>query len=183
MCITSILVRTGLAPERLAQDIRAEIQGLDPDVVLKNFATLKESFAFDPDQMDRAHSEMGKYAAVAPIFAVMTLLLAAVGLYAVIAHGVSQRTKKNRGADVVGAAASHVRRMVLRGGMLPVAGGLVVGLASTFGVNRVLQWQLVGVSPYDPVTLAGAPLVLVLVALLACLVPAQRAMKVIPRSR
>jgi putative ABC transport system permease protein len=56
----------------------------------------------------------------------------------------------------------------------------VVGLASSFAVNRILQSQLVGVSPYDPVTMAGAPVVLILVALLACLIPAQRAMKVDP---
>jgi len=174
------LLRTGVPPERVAQDVRAEIQKLDPDVILKNFTTLKASFAFDPDQMDRAHSEMGKYAAVAPIFAVMALLLAAVGLYAVIAHSVSQRTKEIGLRMAIGAAAGHVRKMVLREGMLPVAIGLVVGLASSFAVNRILQSQLVGVSPHDPVTMAGAPVVLILVALLACLIPAQRAMRVDP---
>jgi ABC-type lipoprotein release transport system permease subunit len=64
--------------------------------------------------------------------------------------------------------------------MLPVAIGLVVGLASSFAVNRILQSQLVGVSPYDPVTMAGAPLVLIIVALLACRIPARRAMNVDP---
>ena len=70
--------------------------------------------------------------------------------------------------------------MMLREGMLPVAIGLVVGLASSFAVNRILQSQLVGVSPYDPVTMAGAPLVLIIVALLACRIPARRAMNVDP---
>lgn len=174
------LLRTGVPPERVAQAVRAEIQTLDPDVILKNFASLKASLAFDPDQMDRAHSEMGKYAAVAPIFAVMALLLAAIGLYAVIAHSVSQRTKEIGVRMVIGASADHVLKMVLREGMSPVAIGLVVGLASSLAVNRILQSQLVGVSPYDPVTMAGAPVVLTSIALLACVIPARRAMRVDP---
>jgi predicted lysophospholipase L1 biosynthesis ABC-type transport system permease subunit len=176
----NFLLRTGVPPEQAAQAVRQELEKLDPDVILKKFMTLKTSFGFDPGRMDRAHSEMGKYAAVAPIFAVMALLLAAVGLYAVIAHSVSQRTKEIGVRMAIGAAAGHVQKMVLREGMLPVAIGLVVGLASSFAVNRILQSQLVGVSPYDPVTIAGAPVVLILVALLACLIPAQRAMKVDP---
>lgn len=176
----NFLLRTGVPPGQVAQAVRSEIQKLDPDVILKKFTTLDASFRFDPNRMDRAHSEMGKYAAVAPIFAVMALLLAAVGLYAVIAHSVSQRTKEIGVRMAIGAAAEDIRRMVLREGMWPVAIGMVLGLAASLAVNRILQSQLVGVSPYDPGTMAGAPLVLILVALLACLIPARRAMKVDP---
>jgi putative ABC transport system permease protein len=130
--------------------------------------------------MDREHSELGKYAAVAPIFAVMALLLAAVGLYAVIAYSISQRTKEIGLRMAIGAAEGQVRTMVLREGMLPVAIGLFIGLGSSFAVNRILQSQLVGVSPYDPVTIAGAPVVLMLVAFLACRIPAGRAMRTDP---
>ena len=80
----------------------------------------------------------------------------------------------------IGAAAQDIRRMVLREGMLPVAIGMIVGLAASLAVNRILQSQLVGVSPYDPVTMAGAPVVLIVVALLACQIPARRAMHVDP---
>jgi putative ABC transport system permease protein len=61
-----------------------------------------------------------------------------------------------------------------------VAIGMMLGLAASLAVNRILQSQLVGVSPYDLITMAGAPVVLILVALLACLIPAQRAMRVDP---
>jgi putative ABC transport system permease protein len=176
----NFLLRTGVPPEQVALAVRLEIQKLDPDVILKKFTTLKASFGFDPDRMDRGHSEMGKYAAVAPIFAVMALLLAAVGLYAAIAHSVSQRTKEIGVRMAIGAAAGDVRKMVLREGMLPVAIGLVVGLASSFAVNRILQSQLVGVSPYDIATMTGAPAILLVVAFLACRIPARRAMKTDP---
>jgi putative ABC transport system permease protein len=175
----NFLLRTGVPPEQVAQAVRLEIQKLDPDMILKKFTTLKASFGFDPDRMDRGHSEMGKYAAVAPIVALMALLLGA-GLYAVIAHSVSQRTKEIGVRMAIGAAAGRVRTMILREGMLPVAIGLVVGLGSSFAVNRILRSQLVGVSPYDPVTMTGAPVVLTLIALLACRIPARRAMNVDP---
>lgn len=123
---------------------------------------------------------MGKHAAVAPIFAVIALLLATIGLYAVIAHSVSQRTREIGVRMAIGATAENIGRMVLRDGMSPVAIGMILGLAASLAVNRILQSQLVGVSPYDPVTMVGAPVVLILVALLACRIPARRAMNVDP---
>jgi ABC-type lipoprotein release transport system permease subunit len=80
----------------------------------------------------------------------------------------------------LGGAAADIRRLIFREGMRPVAAGLILGLAASLGVNRVLQSQLVGVSPYDPVTLAAAPAVLILIALLACQIPSRRAMRVDP---
>ena len=70
--------------------------------------------------------------------------------------------------------------MVLRDGMSPVAIGTLLGLAGSLAVNRILQSQLVGVSPYDPATMAGASVVLIVVALVACQIPARRAMNVDP---
>jgi ABC-type antimicrobial peptide transport system permease subunit len=153
---------------------------LDPDVMLENFDSLKANFAFDRDFMDAEHSELGKHAKVAPTFAAIALLLAAIGLYAVIAHSVSQRTKEIGVRIALGAASRDIRRLVLGEGMRPVALGLIVGLTVSLAVNRLLQSQLVGVSPYDPVTLATTPAVLVLVALLACQLPSQRALRIEP---
>jgi ABC-type lipoprotein release transport system permease subunit len=87
----------------------------------------------------------------------------------------SRSRPHSRGID-----AHDIRRLIVREGMRPVALGLIAGLTLSLAVNRVLQSQLVGVSPYDPVTLTTAPAVLVLVALLACHVPSQRALRIEP---
>jgi putative ABC transport system permease protein len=174
------LLRTGVPVSQVAQAVRAEVQNVDPDVVLEDFRTLQESFAFDRDFMDAEHSELGKHAKVAPVFALIALLLSATGLTAVIAHSVSQRTKEIGVRMAIGAAARDVRRMVLREGLSPVAIGMFIGVAVSLAVNRVLQSQLVGVSPYDPVTLAAAPVLLIAVALIACQLPARRAVQIDP---
>jgi putative ABC transport system permease protein len=80
----------------------------------------------------------------------------------------------------IGASARDIRSLVFGDGMRPVALGLVVGLTTSLAANRVLQSQLVGVSPYDPVTLAAAPAVLILVALIACQIPSRRALRIEP---
>jgi putative ABC transport system permease protein len=176
----SFLLRTSVPPDQVAGAVRGAVQRLDPDVILENFDTLKATFAFDRDFMDAEHSELGKHAKVAPTFAAIALLLAAIGLYAVIAHSVSQRTKEIGVRIALGAASHDIRRLILREGMRPVALGLISGLTVSLAVNRILQSQLVGVSPYDPVTLATTPAVLVLVALLACQLPSQRALRIEP---
>jgi ABC-type antimicrobial peptide transport system permease subunit len=80
----------------------------------------------------------------------------------------------------IGATVEDIRGMIFGEGMLPVAAGTILGLAASLAVNRVLQSQLVGVSPYDPATIASAPVILASVALLACGIPARRAMNVDP---
>ena len=112
--------------------------------------------------------------------AMLALLLSAVGLFAVIADSVGRRTREIGVRMAVGATAEQIWRWVLRQGIGPVAVGLALGLAVSLGVNRALQSQLIGVEFYDPVTMAVASMVLVTVGLLACRVPARRAMKVDP---
>jgi putative ABC transport system permease protein len=174
------LVRTTGPTEPVAGAIRTATQGLDTDVQLENFGTLQASFAFDRDFMDAEHSELGKHAKVAPVFATIALLLAAIGLGAVMAHSVSQRTKEIGVRMAIGAAAPEIKRLIVRDGMRPVALGLVAGLAASLAVNRLLQSQLVGVSPYDPATLATTPVLMILIALLACQLPSRRAVQVDP---
>ena len=174
------LLRTAAPPDQIAEAVRTAVQRLDPDVLLDEFGTLKANFAFARDFMDAKHSELGKHAKVTPIFALIALLLSAIGLYAVIAYSVSQRTKEIGVRMAIGAAARDIRRLIFREGLRPVGLGLLVGLTMSLGVNRVLQSQLVGVSAYDPVTLATASAVLMLVALFACQIPSRRALRIEP---
>jgi putative ABC transport system permease protein len=175
-----LFARTNRPSEQAASAIRAAARRLDPDVIGEDFSSLTARFAFDRDYMDLEHAELGKHAAVAPVFASIALLLSAVGLFAVVAQSVTQRTKEIGIRMALGAAGADVRRMVLREAMMPVLIGLCAGLAASLAVNRVLQSQLVGVSPYDPVTMVGAPLVLIVVACVACQIPVRRAMNVNP---
>jgi putative ABC transport system permease protein len=175
-----LFARTSLPADQAASAVRTVTRRLDPDVIEEDFTSLTARLAFNRDFMDLEHAELGKHAAVAPVFATIALLLSAVGLFAVSAHSVTQRTKEIGIRMAIGAVAGDVRRMILREGMTPVAVGLFAGVAASLGVNRVLRSQLVGVSPYDPVTMVGAPLVLMVVALVACYLPARRAVKVDP---
>lgn len=174
------LARTRMAPAALMASVRAEVQKLDADASLEEMMTLKAHMAFDRDFMDTLHSELGKYATVAPIFAGIALVLAAIGLYAVIARSVGRRTREIGVRMAIGATVDDIRKMILGDGMLPVAAGTILGLVASLAVNRALQSQLVGVSPYDPATMGMAPVILALVAMLACRIPARRAMKVDP---
>ena len=174
------LARTSIPADRVAPEVRTRVEDVDADATLTDLKTLKARAAFDRDFMDPEHSELGKHAKVAPVFALVALLLSAIGLSAVVTHSVSQRTKEIGVRVAIGAAARDVRHMVFREGMMPVAIGTVIGLVAALAVNRVLQSQLVGVSPFDPATLTIAPLLLVLVGLGACYVPARRATSVDP---
>lgn len=177
---TYFLLRTAGPPAAVAGAVRAAVQGVDPDVTIERFGTLEASFAFDRDFMDAEHSELGKHAKVSPVFASIALLLAGIGLYAVLSHSLRQRTKEIGVRIAIGASARDIRWLIVSEGMRPVALGLTAGILLSLGVNRVLQSQLVGVSPYDPVTLAAAPTLLMVVALLACRFPARRALQIDP---
>jgi putative ABC transport system permease protein len=178
--VAFFLARTNVPVDGVAQAVRARVDAVDSDVALEDLQTLEDSAAFDRDYMDPEHSELGKHAAVAPVFAVIALLLSALGLGAVVAHSVSQRTKEIGVRMAIGAASRDVRALVFREGMMPVLLGTIVGVVVALAVNRILRSQLVGVSPYDPLTMTSAPVILFVVALLACQIPARRAMRVDP---
>jgi putative ABC transport system permease protein len=164
----------------LASAVRAESARVDAGLEILDFATLEASLGFKLTQERDEYTALSRQAAVAPIFAGVALLLAAIGLYAVVARSIGQRTKEIGVRMALGAVPRAIRRLVLFEGMAPVAAGLVFGLAASFAVNRVLQSQLVGVSPYDPLTLTLAPVILTVVALLGCLFPLRRAVRVDP---
>jgi putative ABC transport system permease protein len=114
------------------------------------------------------------------IFALVALVLAALGIYGVVAHAVAQRTHEIGVRMALGAAVGDVIGLVVRQGILPVAGGLAAGMAVALGVSRLLGSVLYGITPTDPVTYATVALVLAAVALVACAAPARRATRVDP---
>jgi putative ABC transport system permease protein len=167
-----LMARTRFPPASLISAFRRELQTLDPDLPI-----------FGPWVVaDRLESwwDSRFYGMLFLIFAGIALLLASVGLYTVIAHSVRQRTQEIGIRTALGATARDIFSLVLREGMLPLAVGLAVGLTGSFFVNRVLESMLIQVSPTDPASLLGASLVLVTAALLGCLFPAARAMRVDP---
>lgn len=123
-----VIVRSSLPAEPAVKAVLGQVQALDGDVVTEQFGPLRARFAFDRDVMDLEHADLGKHAAIAPVFAVVALALAAVGLVAVIAHSVTQRTKEIGVRMAIGAAGRDIAAMVLREGMTPVLYGLVAGM-------------------------------------------------------
>jgi ABC-type antimicrobial peptide transport system permease subunit len=110
----------------------------------------------------------------------VALLLGAVGIYGVIAYIAAQRTREIGIRIALGAQAADVRRMVLGQGMKLAGAGIAIGLIGSLGVTRVTRALLYGTSPTDPLTFAGAVPLLLAAALLACWVPARRAMRADP---
>ncbi len=171
-----IFARTRLPVSTLASAFRHEIQALDPDLpVWLGPYTLAERLTGSG-----AYWSISSHAALFSMFAVIALLLASAGLYAVIAHSVSQRTQEIGVRMAVGGTTGDILALVLRQGMAPLGIGLAIGLSASVVLTRLLDAELVDVSPADPGALAAASAVLVAAALIGCLVPARRAMRVDP---
>jgi putative ABC transport system permease protein len=168
-----VMARTRVPPGRLVSAFRRAVQGIDSDLPVLGPRTLDE-------RLEVNYWSNGLYGVLFLILAAVALLLASVGLYAVIAHSVTGRTQEMGIRMAIGATSRDVRRLIVAEGMRPVAIGLVLGLAASLAVNRALKSLLVQVSPADPAALAAASAILILAALLGCLIPARRAMRVDP---
>jgi putative ABC transport system permease protein len=169
----SIMARTRVPPNSLGTAFRREVAALDEDMPLYNLRSLEERLA----QNNWAQRVFGGLFA---IFAAIALVLASVGLYAVIAHSVSQRTQEIGLRMALGSPAQGILHLIFMQGMRQVTIGLLVGLAAAAGLTRVLSSLLVQVSPRDPATFVIVSLVLSTAAVLGCLIPACRAMRVDP---
>ena len=167
-----VFVKTRVPPATLATAFLREVSSLNSDLPVYGPFPLAERL--------EGYWDTRFYGMLFLIFAAVALLLAAIGLYTVVAHAVSRRTQEIGIRMAVGATARDIRRLVFAQGMLPLAIGLAIGLAASIPVNRVLKAELVEVSPSDPLTLLIASGVLILAAGLGCVIPARRAMRVDP---
>ncbi len=169
----SVVVRTPLEPLTLVERARAEIARLDPGVALARPRTLDRAMA---DSMLQRKVVLG----LIGVFAVTALALASIGLYGVMAYAVATRRREFGIRIAFGAVRRDLIRQVLASGLRMMVAGLVVGLVAAAGVARLLGSELYQVGGSDPLVLAGTSATVIVVAMLACLVPAWRAARVEP---
>jgi macrolide transport system ATP-binding/permease protein len=169
----SLHVRTTGEPGAMIAAVRSEVQALDTNLPLYNIRTLEE-------QKNSSLYTSRMAATLLVVFGVLALGLAAVGLYGVMAYAVHRRTREIGIRLALGAGQRDVLRLVVGHGMLLTLLGIAAGLAAAFGLTRLMRTMLYGVSPTDALTFAAIASVLLLVALLACWIPARRASKVDP---
>jgi putative ABC transport system permease protein len=168
-----LTLRTSGHAGALAQPLRREIQAIDPGVTLSQMSTMEQALALSVSQPRFDTMLLALFASIA-------LLLAAVGIYGLVAYSVAQRTHEIGIRMALGAARTDVIAMVLRQSAVLASAGIGMGLAGAFALTRLLKSMLFGIGATDTLTFAAAPVGMLLVVLLATLVPALRASRIGP---
>jgi len=170
---TMIVVRAAGDPAVLASALRKAVAGVDPDVVIARTSTMTAL-------LDEPLAQPRLNALLLALFAGVVVVLAAVGLYGVLAWTVKQRTRELGIRIALGAQSAQLLYFVLRRGMAIAAVGAVVGLLASVAASRLMRAMLFEISPTDPLTLFATCALLLIVALVACLAPARRATRIDP---
>lgn len=168
-----IVVRTSADPIALAAPLRAAVRSLRPDAAVDTLTTLAAQTA---DSVATERLSMLTFMSLSA----MATLLTAVGLYGVLSHLVASRTHELGVRTALGARGRHVAAIVIGDGMRTVLVGLAIGLGLAAGLTRLMQTMLFGIDPLDWISFVSAPVVLGVVALVACILPARRAARVDP---
>ena len=169
----SFALRTAGDPSALTSAVREAVREVDTNLPVTNITTQLA-------QSSETLTQERIFAGLLSFFALLALLLAAIGLYGVMAYSVAQRTAEIGIRIALGARTASVLRLVIWQGLKLVLVGLGVGALGVAAAKKIVVSQLYGVKPLDPVTILGVAGLLVAVALLACLIPARRAAKVDP---
>ena len=167
----SLIIHTSIDPNGMIQPLRREISLLDENLPMR-IATMNE--------LSSSHWWQRLGVTLLSILGGLGLLLTAVGIYGVTAYIVAQRTREFGVRMALGARGRDVMKLVIRDGMWLVLIGVVIGMAASLAVSRLLKSFLFGLSAADPMTFGIIPLLLAVVAALACYIPARRAAKVDP---
>jgi putative ABC transport system permease protein len=169
----ALVIRTAGDPASMAPAVRREVLSIDKDQPIYNVRTMEDAVA----------ESMGTRRASTLLFTVFAgaaLILAAVGIYGVMAYSVTQRTQEIGIRMALGAQAGDVLRLVVRQGMVLTFIGIAVGLAGSLGLAKIIASLLFNVPATDPATFLAIPLLLLFVALIACYLPARRAARLDP---
>jgi predicted permease len=170
---TALHIRTTQGPAAVAPALAREIHALDPNVAPSELITMRE-------QVDRTTAAQRISVTILVVFGAVALVLAAIGLYGVMASTVSQSSRELALRMALGAGASDLLTLVLTKGLALTAGGLALGLVAASQLTRLLGYLLYNVSPRDPRAFAAACLVIAVASLVACVVPAWRAARTDP---
>jgi len=169
----NVVARTSLDAAALAPTIQGIVRSMDPSLPVVKLRSMEDVFA---ESMSRPRF----LALLLGLFAGLAIVLAAIGAYGVLSYVVSERQQEIGVRMALGANAGTVLAMVLRHGLTLTAAGIVLGFGGALALTRLLESLLFGVRPTDPVALAGGALLMTVVAVVACLVPAWRATRVDP---
>jgi predicted permease len=169
----SFVVRSATPPTTLLPSIRRAVDAVDPKLAIAQVATLQE-------MVDRASAQMAFTMTLIGAAAIVALLLGIVGIYGVMSYIVSQRTSEIGVRLALGAQPRSVAAMILRQGSTVAIAGAAIGLVAALAGSRLIASLLYGISPRDPAVFAGTTLLLLLVAALACWLPARRAARLSP---
>jgi len=168
-----LIARTDGDPRSLISAVRREVAGLDENLPPQELQPLSETVSL-------ASWSARTGATVLGVFGLLGLLLAAIGIYGVMSYSVSRRTREIGLRMALGAETRDVIKLIVKQGMGLTLIGAMIGLMLAVAVTRLLTSLLYGVTPTDPATFAGVVLFVVVVAVIACYLPARRATKVDP---
>jgi putative ABC transport system permease protein len=169
----TLVARTQADPALMASAVKQQVWKVDPQLPITRVETMKE--VAGESVAGRRFNML-----LLAIFAGLALVLAAVGVYGVMSYAVTQRTQEIGIRMALGARAMDVLTLVIKRGLTLILIGVVIGLGGALALTRLLANLLFGVRPTDTLTFVAVSLVLILVALLACYLPARRATKVDP---
>jgi putative ABC transport system permease protein len=169
----TLLVRTAGDPSAVVPAIVRAVQDIDPAQPITQVRRLQ-------DWLEDSAAQPRFTTTLSGVFALVALLLAAVGIYGVLSYSVAQRTQEIGVRMAIGAQRPQIMRLVLRGGMLWAVTGIAIGLLSALALSRALGTLLFEIGARDPVTYAAVGVTLALIAMLACFIPAARATRIDP---